>query len=724
MPVFDPASIAGILADLVVSLLSYAGVAAILYALGEILIRTISWSLDKMIISLIAKFYDYYEQILGGTLFTESIVDGMMNRVYLLIGVFFVFRLGMLLIQYIINPAEVMEEKGGVNSLVKRAITGLVLIIFIPTIFDIANDLQTAMIKDQIIERVIMDKEAFQKVEEQKKKYGTGRIIGMTVFQGFWNVDKNQVKDKNIIRAYDEATEKKDAEIVDDAGYGILTKSGGKYAFSYFPILSTFVLGYVLYLVIKYCIDMVLRLFKLLILQIIAPITIVEYIINGDRNEIFKKWRTSVIANYLMLFIRVFTIWFTSYVTYLMDPAIIGTESLLATDDYLLKAIIILALLAFMMDFPKMMSDILGLDLEQDSAVKGVMGKAMGVATAGLAIGGAAATFGFKAAGGISGAMKGGLHNTQKGAGLKANLSNFSEGFKSTAKENKLGQQLGAGAMGLGAAVMQSNSVTGSMYKGYSGVNQSIKDKKQKEDSKEKADKERQEDLQYREQQKQTLDQINATTTASYGQQIVTNNKLSDIEENTERTVTETINVDQKLGAISGDIKSVAQNTETTAQQIVNVDQKLGQVSSSVGSIKANTDMIAEDTIQQTINVDQKLGQISSDIGSIKANTDMIAEDTIEQTINVDQKLGQISSDIGSIKSNTDMIAEDTIEQTIDVDQKLGQISSDVKSIKTNTDMIAEDTIEQTIHFDQTLDANTTEIKPKKEINSGKLLDE
>lgn len=475
MPVFDPGSIGGILADLGVSILTYAGIAGILYAIGGILIRTVSWALDKMLISLIEQFYGYFEEILGGTLFTEGVVDGMMNRVYLIIGVFLVFKLGMLLVQYAINPAEVMEEKGGVNSLIRRAITGLCLIIFIPTIFDIANDFQAAILKDQIIEKIIMDDVAFAKVEEQKRKYGTGRVIGMSIYQGFWNIDKSQVTNKNIIRAYEEAEEKKDPAIVEDAGFGILTESNGNYAFNYFPILSTAVLGYVLYLVIKYCIDMVLRLFKLLILQILAPITIVEYIINGDKNEIFQKWKSSVIANYAMLFMRVFTIWFVVYVMYLMDPDIVGNDSLLATQDYLLKTIIVLALLAFMMDFPKMLSDIFGLDLEQDASVKGLMGKAMGVGMAGLAIGGAAVGAGAKVAGGASTALKGGLHNMKKGHGVKGALSDFGKGTKATAKATHLGSAVKGGLMGFGAGVMQSNSLTGSVYKGYAGASNSSK---------------------------------------------------------------------------------------------------------------------------------------------------------------------------------------------------------------------------------------------------------
>ncbi len=515
MPTIDLSVLGGMLANLGVSLLSYAGIAAILYNIGKLLIRTISWTLDNLLISFIGKFYDYLQQILNGTIFSDAIVKEMMNRVYLIIGVIILFRLGMLFVQYIVNPAQVLEEKGGINSLVKRAIIGLCLMIFIPTIFNIANDLQVAILKDQIIEKIVMDEATFNKVQERGKKYGMGRVIGMTIFQGFWNVDKNQIVDKNIIRAYEEAEKKYDPGLVEEAGYGILTESGGKYAFDYFPVLSTAVLAYVLYLMIKYCIDMVLKSFKLLILQIIAPITIVEYIVNGDRNEVFQKWRRSVVANYAMLFVRVFTIWFVAYVSLLMDPKVTGSSAtLLNTQDYLLKAIIVLALLAFMMDFPKMLSDIFGLDLEQDSSVKNVLGKAMGVATAGLAIGGAAAGFGLKTAHGISGASKQGIGNFAASKGkngfaqgiknpkgvLKNALASSSLGTKlansnvgglaasigATAKEEHLGKKIAKGAGAVAAAALNSNKITQSAYGGYSGVDKAVKgvDEKAEADAK------------------------------------------------------------------------------------------------------------------------------------------------------------------------------------------------------------------------------------------------
>lgn len=534
MPVIDPAAIGGILADLGISILSYAGIAVILYSIGGILIRTVSWTFDKMFISFIGKFYEYFEMLISGELLTDTIVQGMMNRVYLIIGVIIVFRLMMLLINYIMNPSEVMDEKLGVNALVKRIIIGMILIIFMPQIFQYAFRIQDAILNDNIIENVIMSEKDARLVKQYKEKHGMGKIIGMTVFQGFFSLDKNRVNDGAIINNYDQATNIErdyDLSVIDSAGSGlnsgILTMYGDDYAHDYFPILSTVVLGYVLYLMIKFCLDVVVRSFKLSVLQIIAPITIVEYMVNGDRNEVFKTWRKTVIASFAMLFIRVITLWFVAYVATLLQPGIgAGSESLLSTSDNLLKAIIVLGLLAFVMEFPKLMSEIFGLDLEQDSAVKNVLGKTMGAATAGLALGGAAVgalgkpmksltKTGLSGIGNVGSSLKSSIagsktfdkaKNSKLGQGLsnaKANVAsklsaakskvansavgraaskvNNSEtmkavkragsagitGMANTASKEHLGTSLKTGAAAIGGAVLASNALTKSALSGY-----------------------------------------------------------------------------------------------------------------------------------------------------------------------------------------------------------------------------------------------------------------
>ncbi|MBQ7136410.1 MAG: hypothetical protein IJO43_00335 [Bacilli bacterium] len=696
MPTIDLPAIGGILADLALSILTYAGIAAILYSIGGILIRTVSWTFDTLLVSFIGKFYSYFETIINGTLLTDKAVSDMMNRVYLLVGVFVVFRLGVLLISYIINPSEVMDEKVGVSALVKRIIIGLILIIFMPTIFKYAFRLQDAILDDQVIERVIMSDDEMKKADEYKKKHGMGKIIGMTVFQGFFSLSESAKSNGSVKKNYEKATDidkTYDLTVINSLGSGlnsgILHEVGDEYAHDYFPIFSCAVLIYVLYMLVQYCLDAVVRSLKLSVLQVIAPICIVEYMINNDRNEVFKSWRKAVISTFAMLLMRVASIWFVAYVTMLMQPGMIDSSSLLQTSDNLLKAIIVLGLLAFMMDFPKMMSDIFGLDLDQSGSVKGVLGKAMGVATAGLAIGGAAAGFGLKAAGGLKNTAKGGISalanksadkfknfadaNAKRAATAKANgMSRFGnrlqdlsdkqakkadrrasfaaglnnpgktalaqagalgafgiaganalsqtarEGgsvranykmnrsaldravqkagsgkvgktmaelgveFVASAKASNLGTILKSGGLAMGAAVLASNAVTKSAQSGYQQTSGAV-------DSKVSGKEQKEREQAYREKTISVMENIDVTTQASYGQQTAANHKLDSIVDNTEVTATQTVNIDQKIGKISGDVSSISDTTNTISQNVNTVVEQNATISHTLNQIEDNT---------------------------------------------------------------------------------------------------------------------------------------
>ena len=152
--------------------------------------------------------------------------------------------------------------------------------------------------------------------------------------------------------------------------------------------------------------------------------------INGDKEGMFKAWTKTTIAAYAMLFMRVFCIWFVAFITTLMNQKCTASangvckDSLLymtvdasgnATPDYLLRALITLGLLAFLMDLPKLLSEVFGLDLEQDASVKGLMGKVGGAAKM---IGLGAVAAGGAAVGGAIGSIKG---TVSAGKGLVAN---------------------------------------------------------------------------------------------------------------------------------------------------------------------------------------------------------------------------------------------------------------------------------------------------------------
>ena len=402
------------------------------------MIRLISFWFDTLVIKYIDQFYSYFDKILANQIFAPDVVDGVMKRVYIFVSLLVLIKVMMLFMKYIANPELVSDEKLGASSLIKRVVLGMCGMLFLPTIFDLGIGIQKAVLSDNLFGKILLEESQIKEFE--KDKHRVGRILAFNVYQAFWNIDRSQVTDRGIIDKYEKANTAYDPSAMGGL-FSINEKNGDTYAIDYFPIASSVVLVYVLYLIIKYCLDVVVRMFKLFLLQMIGPLAISDYMINGDSKDVFKNWMKTTISVYAMLFVRIFSIWFIAFVTQLMKSSCptaledgICPDSLLymgAEPDYLLRGIITLGLLALLMDLPKFFSDILGLDLEQDASVKGIMQKAggalKGAAIGGLAIGGAAvggAVGGFK--NGISG-----LADKSKNKGkFDASVANKDAGFK------------------------------------------------------------------------------------------------------------------------------------------------------------------------------------------------------------------------------------------------------------------------------------------------------
>lgn len=439
------------------------------------ILRLISFYIDTHIVNFIAKLYTYFLKILEGTMFNENVTDKIVNNIYIFIGVIVFFRLMMLIIKYLSNPDLVGDAKIGANALVKRCIIGMAGILFLPTIFDLGLRLQNAILEDNLIQQIIIPNDMLKGMDD--KIHTGGKYIGTYVLAGFVSPSANASSQAQS--DFDVAVSKGDLSSISINKGGFLGYIGD-YEYEYFFLLSTFVLCYVLYIMFKYCLDLAVRAFKLLIYQLLAPVAMVEYMINGADDGVFKNWKTAVLSTYCMLFIRVMALWFVMFVTTLMsgEYSSYTDGSLLAENDYLLRGIIIIALLGFMMDLPKLIGQIFGLDLEQEGSTSGLL-KQVGGMVKGAAMGGLA--FGGTAVGGLMGvnsAVAKGIPGWDKdGNGKRMRLGEMSDKHQKDWAEshpNRRGVLSAASAAGAGmfGSLMGMSSITNTAYKGYQGQQQ------------------------------------------------------------------------------------------------------------------------------------------------------------------------------------------------------------------------------------------------------------
>ncbi len=436
----------------------------------KFLFRNIGFWIDTNLVNLIAKVYSYFFKLLEGTMFNEAVVSSIMRNVYVFIGIIMFFRLMMVVIKYVVNPDLISDAKAGANSLIKRCILGMCGILFIPTIFDLGLQLQSSILKDQIVQQIIIPKEMTDVVK--RNVTNGGRFIGTYVLSGFVNPNENASKKAKL--AYANAIVNGDLSSL-NLSDGFLTD---RHEYDYFFLISTFCLGYVLYLMIKYCIDIATRFFRLLLYQILAPIAMIEYMINGSDDGVYKNWLKSILGTYFMLFVRVLAIWFVIFVLSLMSEiSDLSAGSLLVDNDYLLRALIIIALLGFLMDLPKLIGQIFGLDLEQEGQATGLLkqvgGMVKGAALGVLAVGGAAVGGAIGVGKSAIGALPGG----KDANGAKVSLSKKWSDMKQANAEqhpgiNSIASATNKAGSGILGAALSSNHYTGAAYKGYQSQRQ------------------------------------------------------------------------------------------------------------------------------------------------------------------------------------------------------------------------------------------------------------
>ena len=396
--------------------------------------RKWGFKIDIDLMKYAEKIYDILVQIIKGTLFTPEIVNGLMTRMYLLIGILIFFRIAITMIKYIVSPETFLDDKAGAGSLVKRVVLGVIIIVATPLIFNTASRLQTAIIEDHIIERIILPKEAYNKLVDSN--VNTGKRIAMITHQGFfnWNNSIPISNYSNLWNSYSRIVLYEDLLVYQnidinkhegDARGTIFNDS--MYVFNYTPIIATLAVGYILFTFIKYAMEIALRAFKLVFLQLISPFVIINYMLNPASEETMRKWVRTTVSTYVVMFIRVMTLWFVALIAYYMQEGVPsgsdGVTALLYTKDPLVKAVIILALFAFLKDLPKLLSEMLNLDLQENETISGLMRQGFGIAK-GFAMGKIGMSFAKQqltanAIGAGLGGVAGGLSGIANGEGWK-----------------------------------------------------------------------------------------------------------------------------------------------------------------------------------------------------------------------------------------------------------------------------------------------------------------
>lgn len=376
------------------------------------LLRTILSAIDFVIFKVLAIIMQGFFNIANFDFFGPESIQDFADRIYVILGVFMLFKLAFSLITALINPERLTDKQNGTSKLVVRVITVIILLVAVPTIFDLAKEGQNALV--ETIPRVVLGRDLSKttgtttgSADQDKSNLNdpgsianVGEWMAATTYRTFINFDSDHCKSKKQQDALEQVSEKSAFKVEDLVNLvNVKCEDSDYYAYSYTFIVPWLVGAFLIFVILLYSIDIAIRTIKWGILRIMAPIPIISYVDpKSAKDGAFAGWIKNCISTYLDLFLKLGLMYFVVYIL-----RIIITDNIYgrAIKDYgflggsYVMLFIIIGLFFFLKQAPKFIQDILG--------IKGGSGSLLGIAGSAI-LGGAG---GLIAGGGLSGMLSG-----------------------------------------------------------------------------------------------------------------------------------------------------------------------------------------------------------------------------------------------------------------------------------------------------------------------------
>ncbi len=306
------------------------------------------------------------------------------SRIYAVLAIFMLFKVTISMLTYLVNPDSITDKSNGIGKLSTRIIVSLVMLIAFPYAFQFLNRVQPHVL--EALPRVILGTQPSSYSDLGSQMENAGQNIAFQTYNGvFFNTncaDKEAqvgVSNGNPCFQYENSVQGAVDHLNDPAD-----GDNNLYKYDYMPLIG-FVVAIVMTLILLgYCVDIAVRVFKLIILQLIAPIPIISYVDpKASKDGAFNKWIKMVISVWADLFIKLGIIYFIMLVIseLFTSGAIQNLTTNLFGDSYfrggLVTLALIVGLLFFAKDAPKFICDAMGIKMGENGKLFGGLGKIM-----------------------------------------------------------------------------------------------------------------------------------------------------------------------------------------------------------------------------------------------------------------------------------------------------------------------------------------------------------
>ena len=409
-------------------------------------LRSFCTIFDGIATTLLGGIYKVFFLVANATIISGDVIKVFYSRIQLILGILMIFKLAMSILNIIINPDVVKDQKNGPGKMVTRIVAALFMLtlvipINIPNatakslnayindhgiLFGVLYKAQDSILSENILAKLILGTSSNADADDMdvNNLSDIGNSMASTVLKVFVRINVNDDTLPACDYASDDdpcsntvcaaevneshyAEENVDPQVIlshinDSCGRG----SDEKYAFEYTPIIGALVMLIMALIITGFTVDIVVRAIKLAVLRLVAPVPIISYINPPKQGGgAFDNWTKSLISTYVDLFVRLAIVYFGLFMIQIimnggMDIFGSNVQGFTFTSG-IAFIFIILGILVFMRQAPQFIRDILGIKGKPMGNV-GLSSMMAGTASllggAGLAGAGAAAMGAFGAA--------------------------------------------------------------------------------------------------------------------------------------------------------------------------------------------------------------------------------------------------------------------------------------------------------------------------------------
>lgn len=372
-------------------------------------IRSLFSVIDWVVYFLMSILYEIFFAVAGVDFLSGDVIRSIYSRVQIILGVFMIFKLAVSILQGLVSPDVILDKKRGMGTIVSRIITSLLMLALIaPMNISASNEwerqvnnngllfgtlfsLQNRILANNTIGRLIVGNNISEEFTSSKSLSETGRVFSTTVLKTFVGINTSPNSKEPVcsninpgISNIINSSKSSAGDILGIVNIGCSQAGSGskslfssvisdfigneQYAIYYFLGASTIAGVIIDVILIGYSIDVAVRVFKLAILRLIAPVPIIGHMSisakEGKGEDAFSRWTQTLISTYIDLFIRLAVIYFGLFFVQLALNSKLGITNYNTSNvmvNVFATLFIIIGLMLFIKQAPKYIKGALGI---------------------------------------------------------------------------------------------------------------------------------------------------------------------------------------------------------------------------------------------------------------------------------------------------------------------------------------------------------------------------